>query len=130
MEVKFDDYKLEIQLEAQSPLIHFQPKEKGATVRASEVKPKLDKYILNKIKSKGIYKSEEDIKKSREYKDIFIDPDKNNALDYKMKIASVETYSFELEDGYKIYYGNRGAKNGKKEGFISDPTITIICLKN
>jgi hypothetical protein len=41
-------HKLEIKLKQHTPLIHFQPDQVGATLRASEVKPKLDKYIINK----------------------------------------------------------------------------------
>lgn len=39
-------YKLEIKLKQHTPLIHFQHDQDGATLRASEVKPKLDKYII------------------------------------------------------------------------------------
>lgn len=38
--------KLEIKLKQHTPLIHFQHDQNGATLRASEVKPKLDKYII------------------------------------------------------------------------------------
>ena len=38
--------KLTIKLKQHTPLIHFQHDEYGATLRASEVKPKLDKYII------------------------------------------------------------------------------------
>ena len=31
---------------AQTPIIHFQHDQAGATLRATEVKPKLDKYLL------------------------------------------------------------------------------------
>lgn len=37
---------LEYDLYQQSPLIHFQHNEEGATLRGSEVKPKLDKFLL------------------------------------------------------------------------------------
>jgi len=38
-------YKLEIK----SPIIHFQHDQAGATLRATEVKPKLDRFILEKM---------------------------------------------------------------------------------
>lgn len=41
-------HKLEIKLKQHTPLIHFQHDQEGATLRASEVKPKLDRYIINK----------------------------------------------------------------------------------
>lgn len=36
-------------LQQQTPMIHFQDKEPGATLRASEVKPKLDTFLIAKI---------------------------------------------------------------------------------
>ena len=41
--------KLEIKLKQHTPLIHFQHDQEGATLRASEVKPKLDRFILTKL---------------------------------------------------------------------------------
>jgi len=41
--------KLEITLKQHTPLIHFQHNQVGATLRASEVKPKLDRFILTKL---------------------------------------------------------------------------------
>ena len=41
--------KLEIKLKQHTPLIHFQHDQEGATLRASEVKPKLDRFILAKL---------------------------------------------------------------------------------
>ncbi len=42
-------HTLEIKLIQHTPIIHFQHNQYGATLRASEVKPKLDKYILKKL---------------------------------------------------------------------------------
>lgn len=39
---------LRITLRQHTPLIHFQQDQDGATLRASEVKPKLDKYLIQK----------------------------------------------------------------------------------
>lgn len=39
-------HKLEIKLKQHTPLIHFQHDQDGATLRASEVKPKLDRFII------------------------------------------------------------------------------------
>ena len=36
-------------LAAQTPMIHFQWNQQGATLRASEVKPKLDKFLITKL---------------------------------------------------------------------------------
>lgn len=42
-------HKLEVKLKQHTPLIHFQHDQEGATLRASEVKPKLDRFILGKL---------------------------------------------------------------------------------
>jgi len=60
-------HRLEVTLKQHTPLIHFQHDQEGATLRASEVKPKLDRFILTKLGNK--YSSTED-------------------LNYKMKISS------------------------------------------
>ena len=50
MDMEFRNCKLELDLKCHAPIIHFQPSvnAKGATLRASEVKPKFDKYLLTK----------------------------------------------------------------------------------
>ncbi|MDR2915339.1 MAG: hypothetical protein LBV74_10995 [Tannerella sp.] len=60
--------KLEVILKQHTPLIHFQHDQEGATLRASEVKPKLDRFILTKLgeeyheMAKREYKNEYDEK--------------------------------------------------------------------
>lgn len=39
--------ELSVELVQMTPMIHFQATEKGATLRATEVKPKLDRYLLH-----------------------------------------------------------------------------------
>ncbi|MBV6427941.1 MAG: hypothetical protein KIPDCIKN_02464 [Haliscomenobacter sp.] len=40
-----NDFTLEVTLKQHTPIIHFQHDQEGATLRATEVKPKLDKFI-------------------------------------------------------------------------------------
>ena len=42
-------HRLIIKLKQHTPLIHFQHDQEGATLRASEVKPKLDRFILTEL---------------------------------------------------------------------------------
>jgi hypothetical protein len=42
-------YKLKFTLKQHTPLIHFQHDQAGATLRATEVKPKLDQFIIEKL---------------------------------------------------------------------------------
>lgn len=80
---------LKVTLKQHTPLIHFQHGEEGATLRASEVKPKLDKYIIEQI-GQGPY---EEVKNNvkRDYKDWFIDKKDIYALNYKLTIEAIET---------------------------------------
>ena len=105
--------KRSFQLLCHSPLIHFQADEGGATLRASEVKPKLDTYLISKLKP---------IK--REW---YVQPGKNQALNYRMKIIHIDASSrFKQEDkiiqNFPIFYGK-----GKKL-VLSDPLVTITCF--
>jgi FtsZ-binding cell division protein ZapB len=45
-------YKLEFTLKQHTPLIHFQHDQAGATLRATEVKPKLDQFLFEKLTGK------------------------------------------------------------------------------
>ena len=47
-------FSLNYTLKAQSPMIHFQAQQQGATLRATEVKPKLDKFIIQKLGAENI----------------------------------------------------------------------------
>ena len=68
-------------LKQHTPLLHFQHDQEGATLRASEVKPLLDKFIINK-KGNGIF--EEGI---NALEDVMICKEKSTALNYKMRIV-------------------------------------------
>ena len=45
-------YKIEFTLKQHTPIIHFQHDQDGATIRATEVKPKLDQFIFEKLTGK------------------------------------------------------------------------------
>lgn len=77
---------LTIKLKQHTPLIHFQHDQDGATLRASEVKPKLDKYILSKLSSQEKVQGKNDSW-------IKVKGDKT-WLDYKICIEAKE------KDGY------------------------------
>lgn len=100
---------LKISLKQHTPLIHFQYKEVGATLRASEVKPKLDKYIIEKV-GRGSY---ETVKK--QVKDAhaswFMDKTGIYSLRYKM---SLEPKSSPLSADIEGYFGYKPSKNGPK----------------
>ena len=76
-------HKLEVKLKQHTPLIHFQHDQEGATLRASEVKPKLDKFVLTRL-CNGDYKSGTDYAKTKGW---LVGKGDHMALDYKMKIV-------------------------------------------
>lgn len=81
------DFQLTYTLIQQTPIIHFQHDQKGATLRATEVKPKLDKFIIEKMRWTKKLKEKTERKKIKEaYKEWFIGD--TDALNYKMRIVT------------------------------------------
>lgn len=108
--VNFSGSKLTLVLEAQTPLIHFQHKEKGATLRGSELKPKLDKFLCRKMGKKE--------------KDAI-------PMKYKVRIRWNDENFDRVSVGirveeYSLFYGN--TKEIKSKGIWSEPELTIICF--
>ena len=75
-------HKIEIYLKQHTPIIHFQHNQDGATLRASEVKPKLDRFLLMKL-GDGNYAQGIEIARNRGW---LIGKGEHPALDYKMRI--------------------------------------------
>ena len=122
-------HKLEIKLKQHTPLIHFQHDQEGATLRASEVKPKLDRFIIetdfnNNFEECKTYLVGYNSQKPDGLRDKF-----NNgyrALNYKIKIESGgKNNEVKLQTEFRT--NNRGERkfysfwrrldNGKTEEF-------------
>lgn len=130
--LEFKGPKLTTKLICQAPMIHFQHYENGATLRASEVKPKFDRYIKAKEGWKDVPK------------EFRVDKD-HEALNYKMRFVD-EDCVWDSIDDVSFYYGNdfrskirRGEKyqeaiqrqqqeKGDKHLVTSNPTVTIVCF--
>lgn len=82
--------KIIITLKQHTPLLHFQPMQEGATLRASEVKPKLDNFLLKAL-GEGDY---EEGKKVAGKNGWLIG--QSDALNYKLKIESKDKQELEL----------------------------------
>ena len=100
-------FQLEIKLKQHTPLIHFQHDQEGATLRASEVKPRLDKYILSKLSSED---------KETGMRDGWIKEKGDKTwLDYKMRIVGCKKMidsSMENDKGrtcFPSYFANQNA---------------------
>ena len=120
----------------QSPLIHFQHDQSGATLRATEVKPKLDRYIIRRWRREH---GGADIPGSWKIPNT---PEGKTALKYQLRITAAEPikqvrldyYEEKLSDGttvkhreYDIYYGNMGS-GAKKQGIIAECNLTVTCV--
>lgn len=112
--IAFKNCKLQLHLIAQSPMIHFQGDEAGATIRGSELKPKLDRFLSKKYESlnKGS-------KKALDYKVQVITNEKGEMIDIK------NTKKDSAYAGYKIVY----AKLGRNTRFVMrNADVTILCM--
>lgn len=134
VEIK-DGCKIQFKLLAQTPMIHFQAEEPGATLRGSEVKPKLDRYLIRQLLISEF--GNDDPKNfsilKKNYKDYFIDPDNHDALDYKISFISGNGAKNDVErlDAYTIYCWNMGvAESDQRVGLWSDPECTILCFND
>ncbi|MBL7790871.1 MAG: hypothetical protein JNK77_01010 [Saprospiraceae bacterium] len=99
------DFSFSIQLKQHTPLIHFQHDQAGATLRATEVKAKLDKYLIIHA-----FNSNEDLYK--QYKIGGADS-AHPALDYKIKIiptGNVRKNNLIEKGSHKtpMFFGNMG----------------------
>jgi len=118
-------YKLEVKLKQHTPLIHFQWKEEGATLRASEVKPKLDRFIIQKLGGEKRWYQEgrkeyHKVNKKDSFEDLedyekgywiakankwLIGNGEHPALDYKMRIEAEASQKLEVSQKRPMYFG-------------------------
>lgn len=97
-----------ISLRQHTPIIHFQHDQEGATLRATEVKPKLDKYLIEK---KGGW---ENVPKSWKVGGGF---DKQRALSYKVRIDGKAISARDIEEGkqkHPCFFANIKEENPKR----------------
>ncbi|MBL7786763.1 MAG: hypothetical protein JNM36_12715 [Chitinophagales bacterium] len=105
----------EFQLQQHTPIIHFQADQDGATLRATELKPKLDKFIIAKESWQNDPTStDKDWKKNikKEARHFFIGKNQAEfpALDYKVRIT---------EEGNAKNYIFASLLNGKQKDLVS-----------
>ncbi len=83
-------HQLHFTLKQHTPIIHFQHTQDGATLRATEVKPKLDRFIIEQCELTEmvtINNIQKEVPKM-EFRNLFIGGGKHHlALDYKMRIT-------------------------------------------
>ncbi len=144
---------LTIKLKQHTPLIHFQHDQEGATLRASEVKPKLDRFILSKLsleekekgKKEGWIRSKND-KVWLDYKmrilaqDVnieymlasYINPDRIKALNHQgIKVVSNTPFFAQEKQNNQILKSEKPREDWnkiEKKGILAQNDITIIII--
>lgn len=130
--------KLTLKLKQHTPLIHFEHDVDGATLRATELKPKLDKFLTENVFKWNYEKFEEfligDKKKYKKYKD---EKNKlNPAFDYKVKInvkkdvkRDEKIKDFDINN-FKLYFGNMGDEKNKEFSFYENIEIEFFSFKS
>lgn len=138
---------LTVKLKQHTPLIHFQHDQYGATLRASEVKPKLDRFLIEKSENGDF----------EEWKELFVGYSEKNegvlrekfennnfkALDYKIIIEPNEKIELNLNpreqwnqqkqknmwvtDDFPLVLSNMGGKDTQEElvGFSMYSTVKM-----
>lgn len=122
------NFKLTVHLKQITPLLHFQGDTEGACLRASEVKPKLDKFIVH-------YLGEENIPDSWK---LSIPSDEDGtqhgiSLNYKMRFSARGKASAEQLQNpiHHLYFGSMGEKNTDKVKNLYYPDgidVSVLCL--
>lgn len=108
------NFKVEFTLKQHTPIIHFQSDQIGATLRASELKPKFDRFLKKHAFEDNFeqYKTfliGYDENKKQTKKDF----DKKEAFNYKIQIKSVNSVPKEIIN--KTYFGNMGKNSSNNE---------------
>ena len=83
-------FKVEFTLKQHTPIIHFQSDQIGATLRATELKPKFDRFLLDMV---------DDIS-------CIENANGHRSLDYKVKIEPNILIRKEIEDRNPLFFGN------------------------
>ncbi len=143
-----NDFQIKFTLKQHTPMIHFQHEQSGATLRATELKPKLDKFILTQIGG-GDYDA--GCRTAKE-KGWLVGQGEHDALDYKVKILAgkkvndfnklEEVRKFDKNTGknkwetknYPHLLANMGGKEKRKElknfTFFQEIELIVFSFKN
>jgi len=123
-------FQIEFKLRQHTPIIHFQYDQEGATIRATELKPKLDRFILEKL---GGYPSV--VQSQPKW---LVGNGDYPALDYKVKVHSSSrldktAIEYSSKQGkwrpnFPFVFGNVAREEEFKYLVQSDQaTVTITC---
>ncbi len=97
-------HKTVLNIRQHTPLIHFQSDQRGATLRATELKPKLDRFLIEQV----FCNDEEKYGK-------FLIQGKESSLDYKVAIQQDLSSSTEIPERGSLFFGNMKPKSTSEE---------------
>ena len=110
-EKKVSKFRLNFTLKQHTPIIHFQSDQSGATLRATELKPKLDRFLLEQVE--GIpFKENANGSKSLDYK-VKIEYSGQNKIDYPKPFVKKGTEGYVapyFADGVSIEHNDNEIK--------------------
>lgn len=109
--LEFNGPKLTVKLECHAPMLHFQGHLSGVTLRASEVKPKLDRFLIDQVGEQRL-------------ENCFLGDKK--ALNYKLSFLDTSPDFSEINKKSKslMYYGN----SHTTKLVTTSPQLQIICF--
>jgi len=117
------NHTVEFTLKQHTPIIHFQSEQRGATLRATELKPKLDRFITKKLK-------DTDLALYEKFEDIINDPqvfpeDATGSNVYKI---SVELTGTSLVSTPKAYVNKKKEldKSAYQAPYFADASKSIL----
>jgi len=116
---------LKITLKQCTPMIHFQSEQYGATLRATEFKPKLDKFLIkyafkNQFNNYKYYLV--GYKDGKTQKDF----DGKEAFDYKLRICNVMNLKIqEISQHCSFYFNNIKKDNIDKNKFVICDSLDV-----
>ena len=103
-----------IKLKQQTPMWHFQPEMPGCCLRATEVKPKLDRFLLAKV-------GKQDAR-------IHLVNGTQGALDYKLFFMPNGDPSFLNAEKYPLFFGNIGEQQKKLVFYEDEIDMNVFSL--
>ena len=127
-------FKLTVELKQHTPIIHFQHDQEGATLRATEVKAKLDRFIWLQQWSDDFEKGSPYLlggknassTELKELKEKFL-VQGFRALDYKMSLYASQIRRREIIGNIPLYFGNMSKEDeAKKEKHFVDSENTVV----
>jgi hypothetical protein len=86
------NFKVEFTLKQHTSIIHFQSDQSGATLRATELKPKFDRFLLEYVENVPFIKN----------------ANKHKSIDYKVKIEQNLSSPQNIDPKNPLFFGNMG----------------------